>query len=113
MLQEGGLSAHTFITAGDKDLQDVFQKLVELATVEVFTWCYDITQYECPFEEHFDALRSCHEDLREDRFLEDIFGTNTKLDNDPYMKNLCEKSSWIFSAKEMRKEVFKQAEVQY
>lgn len=113
MIQDGGMDAHTFIAAGDKDLPPIFQKVCELATVELFTWVQDITNYECPFGDSFDSLKSCHEDLREDVFLEDIFGTSTKLDNDPWLKNLTEKAKWFFSAKDVRKQVFKQAEVQY
>lgn len=113
VLQDGGLSAHTFISAADKDMAPVFEKICALSTVHLFDWCYDITQYECPFADNYDALKSCHEDLREDVFLEAIYGSDNKLDNDVWLKNICEKGKWVFNSKEVRKAVFKQAEVSY
>lgn len=84
-----------------------------LCTVHLFSWAAEFTHYECPFEDSFDALRSAHEDLREDKFLDDIYGADNKLDNDVWLKKIVETSKWAFSAKEFRKAVFKQAEVDY
>ena len=58
-------------------------------------------------------MRSCHDDLREDTLLEDVYGNEGKLDNDIWLKAICEKAKWVFNAKEFRKLVFKQAEVEY
>ena len=113
ILQDGGLSAHTFITAGDKDMAPVFEKICLLSTVHLFNWAEDLNNDECPFIDNFDALKSCHEDLREDVFLEAIYGADNKLDNEVWLKNIVEKAKWIFAAKEVRKQVFKQAEVSY
>jgi len=113
ILQDGGLSAHTFISATDKDLPDAFQKMCLLCTVHLFEWAEEFTGFEGPFKDNYDALRAVHEDLREDKFLDDIYGTEGKLNNDEWMKNICDKAKYIFSAKELRKLVFKEAQVEY
>jgi len=114
VLQDGGLTAHTFISAADKDLPDVFEKMCLLSTVHLFEWAKEFTGMDCPFEDDFDKLRECHEDLREDRFLDEVYGqSQSKLDNDVWLKAICDKSKWIFISKEIRKAVFEQTKVSY
>ena len=36
LVQDGGLTAHTFITATDKDIRKIFQKMCLLSTVHLF-----------------------------------------------------------------------------
>ena len=36
ILQDGGLEAHTFISAGDKDLEPIFLKMCAMASWEFF-----------------------------------------------------------------------------
>lgn len=113
ILQDGGLSAHTFISAADKDLEPAFQRMVLLVTVHLFEWAKEFTGYEGPFEDNYDALREVHEDLREDKFLDDIYGNDNKLDNDIWLKKITENAKYIFNAKDFRKLVFKHAEIEY
>jgi hypothetical protein len=74
ILQDGGLAAHTFISAADKDLPPAFEKMCLLSTVHLFEWCSSISGIECPYEESFEKLREAHEDLREERFLDEVYG---------------------------------------
>jgi hypothetical protein len=114
VLQDGGLSAHTFISASDKDLKPVFEKMCLLATIHLFEWAKEFTGIECNFENSFDAIRLVHEDLREDRFLDEVYGeAASKLDNDVWLKNICDKSKWIFNSKDLRKAVFEAAQIEY
>lgn len=114
VLQEGGLSAHTFISAADKDLPPTFEKMCLLSTVHLFEFAKEFTGIDCPFEDDYDKLREAHEDLREDRFLDEVYGqAQSKLDNEPWLKAITEKSKWIFNSKDLRKAVFEQAGVTY
>ena len=113
LLQDGGLQAHTFISAADKDLEPNFEKICLLATVHLFEWAEEFNHYESPFKDDHDKLKSVHEDLREDVFLEAIYGNENKLDNEAWLKNIVEQAKWIFSAQQVRKQVFKQADLKY
>lgn len=114
VLQDGGLTAHTFISAADKDLPPAFEKMCLLATVHLFEWAHSISDIECPFEDSFEKLREAHEDLREERFLDEVYGeAQSTLDNEVWLKAVSEKSKWIFNSKELRKAVFAQAKVKY
>jgi uncharacterized protein YjbI with pentapeptide repeats len=83
------------------------------STVHLFEWARDITDINCPFEDDFEKLSNAHEDLREEKFLDDVFGDNSKLDNEPFLKGCISKANWIFSSKDLRNAVFKQAGLQY
>ena len=85
-----------------------------LSTVHLFEFARDFTGLDCPFEDHFDKLREAHEDLREDRFLDEVYGeSQSKLDNEPWLEAVTKKSKWIFNSKDLRKAVFEQAKVKY
>jgi len=49
LLQEGGLSKHTYIAASDKDFKPVIEKLCRLATVELFDFAREFAGIECPY----------------------------------------------------------------
>lgn len=113
ILQEGGVDKHTFIAAEDQDLPEVFQKICMLATVHLFDWAQSITGTDNPFEDDRDKLERAHEDLRENKFLDDVFGDDSKLDTNPWMEAMVKKANWLFNAKDVRTEVFKAAKVTY
>lgn len=114
VLQDGGLTAHTFISAADKDLPPAFEKICLLATVHLFEFARDFSGIECPFEDDFDKLREAHEDLREDKFLDEVYGqAQSKLDNEVWLKAVSDKTKWLFHSKDVRKLVFEQAKVTY
>jgi hypothetical protein len=113
ILQDGGIAKHTFIAAEDADLPDVFRKICLLATVHLFEWAHEFTGTENPFEDDVDKLERVHEDLRENKFLDDVFGDDSKLDTQPWIDAMCKKAVWLYNAKDVRMEVFKAAGVTY
>ena len=53
------------------------------------------------------------EDLREDHYLEAIFGQHSKLDNDEWMKRTMKKENlWVFSPPQIRKRLFDLAQIE-
>ena len=113
VLQDGGLAVHKFISAQDKDLGPIFEKLCLLSTVHLFEFARDFTGVDCPYSD--DDLRKvgeAHEGVREDKFLDEVYGNQSKLDNEPWLKGVSTKSSWIFDSKQLRQRVFEVAGVQ-
>jgi len=58
-------------------------------------------------------LKSQHEYVREERFLEEVFANTraNKLENEKWLKSVA-KSDWVFNAKELREIVFTSAGLQ-
>jgi len=113
ILQDGGMSAHTHISASDKDMEPTFRKMCALSTVELFIWAHDITGFESPFADQYQTIRDVHEDMREDIFLEAIYGNETKLDNEVWVKKIVETGKYVFNSKDLRKMIFKQCSIEY
>ena len=51
------------------------------------------------------------EELREEQWLDCIYGTQSRLDNDLWVAQVKKEAKWIFSAKDMRTRIFALAEV--
>lgn len=57
-------------------------------------------------------LIDCEEILREDKFLEDVYGAKSKLDNDVWLEAITKDGKWVFNAAELRKRLFDEAKVE-
>jgi hypothetical protein len=52
------------------------------------------------------------EAIREDQFLEEVYGAQSRLDNEAWVKVVAsKKANWIFNAKDFRVKLFAQAGV--
>ena len=51
------------------------------------------------------------ESLREDGFLETVFGTQSRLSSDQWVQKVMKEANYIFNASEMRKKIFNDANV--
>ena len=47
--------------------------------------------------------------MREDQYLEDVFGVLAKLDNDPWLAKNSKEASWVFNTVQLRKRMFEAA----
>ena len=85
-LQDGGLEAHQSISAGDKDLIPIFEKLLGLASWELFK-CQD--QVGAIYDDQeIESMAETNEALREDQYLEDVYGSNSRLSNDEWLTQM-------------------------
>jgi hypothetical protein len=109
ILQEGGLDAHTNISAGDKDLIPVFKQMSDLLTIHAFAFAKLGGISEKYSEDELSALGESHEIVREDQLLEDIYGASSRLENQEFLQKLCKDAVWVFSAKELRKRLLEAA----
>jgi hypothetical protein len=70
IIQEGGLSEHEMISAGDKDFAPLFEKLCNFTTVDIFAFAADFGGVENRHVDNTEALEQAHEAVREDMFLD-------------------------------------------
>lgn len=118
ILQEGGLEAHTQISAGDKDLIPVFAKVCSLVTKDLFQFAnahggasniYDETECNNMID------KTMLEELREDEWLEEVYGAQSRLDNEVWLNKVADKkgkASWIFEPCKLRDKLMEKASVQ-
>lgn len=110
LLQDGGLGAHQYISANDKDIIPAFDKLCGLACFELIA-CQDKVE-SIYSEEELENLKEQVELLREDQYLEDVYGTASRLTNDEWLKKMSKEAKWLFDPVEVRKRLFEAAEVE-
>ena len=111
MLQEGGLAAHEFISAEDKDFAPIFEKLCLFATVDIFAFASDFGGVESKYDDDKDALTEAHEACREDMFLDDVYGRSSRVSNEAWLKSICGLANWVLHPEELRKKIFEVAGV--
>lgn len=111
--QDSGHEAHTHISANDKDLKFIFERMCALVTYEFFEFAE--SRYEVPNKFAADKKRisEAHEDLREDVLLEEVFGKESRMEKEDFINKLAKSSPWIFDSDLLRKAVFKTAGLEY
>ena len=98
ILQDGGLEAHTFISAGDKDLEPIFLKLCAMASWEFFELAYQYGGVDQIYtDDEITSLKEQVETIREDQYLEDVYGSISKLDNEPWLAKNSKEAAWVFN----------------
>jgi hypothetical protein len=113
ILQEGGLDTHKWISASDKDIEPIFEKMCLFATVDMFQFAEEYASISNAFEEHDEKIRAAHEDVREDHFLDEVYGKNARLENEPWLKLVSTKAKWVFDPKSLRMKVFEACNLTY
>ena len=115
ILQDGGLTAHEQISATDKDLEPVFQKLCKLVTVDLFVLANANGGVSLIYnDEEGNKLvkKQSIEELREDIWLEEVYGAQSRLTNDAWLAKVADKkASWIFEPKALRTKLFEMAKI--
>jgi hypothetical protein len=51
------------------------------------------------------------ESIREDQWLEDVFGTASRMQSDEWVQKTATVGNWIFNSNQMRKRIFTEADV--
>ena len=111
LIQDGGMDQHTQVAAEDKDFPPVFKKLVEFASTASFDLANLIGEVPWIYnDDEVAELTDKHTILREEHYLDVMFGMYSRLQNDDWMAASCKKeNTWIFSAPELRKKLFMEA----
>ena len=110
-MQDGGLEAHKFISAQDKDLVPIFDKMCALACWELFEIAQQVGEVpELIYsDEEVKVLKEQVEVVREDQYLEDVYGVLAKLDNEPWLEKNSKAANWVFNTVQLRKRMFEAA----
>ena len=93
------------ISAHDKDFIPNFGKMLRFCTSDVFSTFADIAGYEQLYsEEEIKTLSSKVkiEGFMEDKFLDDVFDVDSRLEHDVFCNRVCEKATYVFSAPKLR-----------
>ena len=108
VLQDGGLEAHKQISATDKDMAPTFEKLCTFATMDVFGMAEDEVEriYSTEKEEQ---LKEQIEVVLEDDWLEEVYGSASRLENEAWLKAVQGKAGWVFDSSELRRRLFEKA----
>ena len=64
------------------------------------------------YMDDIDSLVEQIEVIKEDQFLEDVFGPESRLDNETFINKVTESVEWIFDAVELRRRLFEAASVE-
>ena len=83
VLQDGGFEQHEEIAAGDKDFEPVWIKICHFATIDVFKFALDAGFTTVTYtEEEQEQLKEQVEPLKEDKWLEDVYDVQSRLQSD-------------------------------
>ena len=109
ILQEGGMESHAHISAGDKDFEPVWRKIVEFCTTDLFDMAKEVkTKYS---DAEAKQIEDVIEEMSED-FLDLMYGNNSSLKNDAWLeKILSAECIYVFDAAEIRRIAFEKSNV--
>ena len=113
LLQPGGVEKYEFISAGDKDFIPNFDAMCSVVCWDLFTATIQLGI----FDELYDAatiekLKDQVYTLREEHFIEDVYGAHSKLEYKEFLEAIYLRASWVFSASEIRSKLFELANVE-
>ena len=63
-------------------------------------------------DDEVENLKKQVEILREDQYLEDVYGVQSKLDNEPWLAKNAKEANWVFNTVSIRKRLFESAEIE-
>jgi len=112
LLQGADSSAevHTHISATDKDLIPFFDKLCGLACGELMEQSAAIGAVRQIYEEEdIENMKYQIEVIREDQYLEDIYGVQSRIENQVWMQKMCKEAKWVFDTADIRKRILEAA----
>ena len=111
ILQDGGFEKHDQIAASDKDYVPTFTDIVNLAGKDLFAAAKVVDDVDQVFDESdVEAMDGVIQELSDD-LLDDVYGNNSRLSNDDWLKAITTVGAWIFNPTEIRKRLVEKAEL--
>ena len=85
-----------------------------LSTIKIMQRCADQDGQACPYDQSdFEKMEEALEELKDD-WLDEVFGVDSKLDSEAWMKKIVAKESiWIFEPEALRKKILEKAELPF
>ena len=94
IFQEGGVEKQSFLSAGDKDIKPALTKLMNLCTLELVELMQEVDgTHPMDIEDKADDIDYAHDDLIEFNYLEQLYGTLSKLNYDEWMRESSKKKA--------------------
>ena len=113
LLQDGGLEAHAQISSSDKDLAPLFESLCLLVTNDLFDAASSVDGVDKPYgDDVCESLKEQIETVREDNWLEDVYGAQSRLLNEDWLEKVCTDGAWVFDPEQLRTKIFEAASVE-
>ena len=110
ILQDGGFEKHTQISAGDKDFAPVFDKMCAFATTDIFDFALMAGSVDAHVYTEDEREKIGHKDIfetiREEVWLEEVFGAQSRLESDAWVDKVKGTANWIFDATATRRKIF-------
>ena len=109
---QGGFDKAEWVSAGDGDITPAITSLCAMSAWGLFEIAGEkefVTNY---YKDDIDALVEQIDVIKEDQFLEDIFGPESRLENEPFINKLTENAFWIFDSVDLRRRLFEAASVE-
>ena len=109
IFQDGGVEKQPFISANDKDFPDGFDKHLKLTTLDLISMMIDIEGVEpMDLAEKAEDIEYSFETIREEVFLDTVFGSNSRLDANVWIPTVAAEriKGWVFDAQMCRCLVF-------
>ena len=88
----------------------IFEKLCGLACYELFTIADELEQIYT--EEEIGKLKEAVEVVREDQYLEDVFGDKAALDKNVWLDKMNTIATWVFDSSKIRDRLLEAAEIE-
>ena len=63
-------------------------------------------------EEELEKLKNEVENIKEDQYLEDVYGVNSKLENEDWLAKHEKAANWMFNTVQIRSRLFKAADIE-
>ena len=91
--------------------------MCSLVTVDLFDFMESVKEVPAaigsslPSKSDRKKIESVFDTIREDMWLDEVYGPEAKLDNDVWLKTVARKGNWLFNPSELREKILKEAGV--
>ena len=102
------------MAADDKDFDPCWNRMCALASNKIMGHCADQDGQACPYDAaDMEKMEEAFEELKDD-WLDEVFGVDSKLDSENWMKKIVAKESiWIFEPEALRKKILEKADLPF
>ena len=91
----------------------IFDKVCGLVTYELFTLATSVEALpQFYMDDELESMRDQVQNIREQEFLENLFGYRSRLDNKEWQERLVSKVDWVLKPEKLRAMILEIAEIE-
>ena len=91
-------------------MEAIFEKICGLACYELFTFAEELEQLYT--EEEIEKIKEAVETVREDQYLESVFGNKAAIDKNEWLDKMNTIATWVFDTGKIRERLLDTAEIE-